>query len=276
MRSRRTGAALTRVGFIGLGDQGGPIAERIGLAGFDLTVWARRTEVAMPFAAQGATIADSPEALAASCDVMGLCVVDDAGVEEIAARTLPHCRRGAILVIFSTVHPRTCRVVAARAASRGVDVLDAPVSGGADAARAGRLTVMLGGDAVACAAVGPLLGSFAATIVRLGEVGAGQTAKLVNNALLAANLALAAEALEIGVALGLDRDALHHAIGSGSGGSFALELVARLPASSALGAGTALLAKDLGLLADMSTAAGIDATRLLTPGKAFIRSTKAS
>ncbi len=191
----------------------------------------------------------------------------------LAARTLPHCRRGTILVIFSTVHPNTCRAVAARAASQGVDVIDAPVSGGADAARAGRLTVMLGGDAVACAAVTPLLESFAATIVRLGMVGAGQIAKLVNNALMAANLALAANALDIGMALGLERNVLHHAIASSSGGSFALDRVARLPTPATFGAGAALLAKDLGLLADLSTKAGIDADRLLLPGRAFIRHT---
>lgn len=259
-----------RIGFVGLGNQGGPIAGRIAAAGHELTVWARRPEATAPFAAAGGRVADDVESLARASDILCVCVVDDAGVRDVAASALPVMAPGGLLLILSTVHPDTCRALAVEAAARGIDLVDAPVSGGAAAARAGTLTVMLGGSAAACDRLAPLLAGFAGLVVRLGEVGAGQTAKLVNNALMAANLALAAEAVDAGAALGLDRAALHRVIAASSGRSFAHDALARLPRLAAFAGGAALLAKDVGLLGELAGAAGVEVGRLTDNGRAFV------
>src|SRR5690606_2628256 len=129
------GAAQPRVGFIGVGNQGGPIARRIGEAGWPLTVWTRRAEAFAPFA-DIASFGGTPEALAAVSDILCLCVVDDAGVCELFERVLPALRQGALIAVMSTIHPDTCVRLAQRAAARGVALIDAPVSGGAAGAEA--------------------------------------------------------------------------------------------------------------------------------------------
>jgi 3-hydroxyisobutyrate dehydrogenase len=236
------------VGFIGLGSQGGPMARRIIEGGFPLTVWARRPDSLLPFADTAARTVESIPALGAACDLVGICVVDDAGVRAVMDELLPAMKSGSVIAIHSTIHPDSCKALAAEAAARGIAVLDAPVSGGGPAAKAGTLTVMVGGDPEALAAARPVFECFAGLIVHLGEVGAGQTAKLVNNTLMAANMALAHHALASGAALGIDRIALADLIKASSGRSFGFEVYARLPNPQAFGHGGKLLAKDIGLL----------------------------
>lgn len=238
-------------GFIGLGSQGGPMARRIAEAGFPLTLWARRADTLAPFDDTGAHVASSVAELGARCDHVGVCVVDDAGTREVCDALVATMAPGSRLVIHSTVHPSTCRDIAARAASSGVKVIDAPVSGGGRAAAAGTLTVMVGGDATALAAARPALESFAGLIVHLGDVGAGQTAKLVNNSLMAANLAMAHAALDTGEALGIDRAALGELVKASSGHSFAMDICAMLPRPGAFAQGASLLTKDTDLLATL-------------------------
>jgi len=244
-------AARETVGFIGLGSQGGPIALRIGAAGYPLVVWARRAEALAPFVGAGASAADSIAALGARCTHVGICVVDDAGVREVCAQLLPAMARGGRVAIHSTIHPETCRALARDAAARGVALIDAPVSGGAPAAAAGKLTVMVGGAADAVAAARPLFATFGELIVHLGNVGAGQLAKLVNNALLAAHMGLAQHALAGGVALGIERTALAELIKASSGRSYGFEVYARLPSPAAFAHGAKMLDKDLGLLGQL-------------------------
>lgn len=241
-------SALPRVGFIGLGSQGGPMAERILAAGFPLTVWARRAEALAPFTAQGATAAASVADLGESCDHVGICVVDDAGVLALCDDLIPAMQPGSRLVIHSTVLPETCALLAARCAKGGVALIDAPVSGGGPAAAAGTLTVMCGGPPDAFAAARPVLESFGKTIVLLGDAGSGQRAKIVNNALMAASMGLAHAALGAGEALGIDRTALADLIKASSGRSFGFEVYARLPHPAAFAHGAPLLVKDVGLL----------------------------
>ncbi|MBY0423676.1 MAG: NAD(P)-dependent oxidoreductase [Parvularculaceae bacterium] len=237
------------VGFIGLGDQGAPIARRIVEAGYPMVLWARRKEQLDPFAGTRATFADDIESLARAAHHVGVCVVDDSGVRDVCARLVAAMRAGGRIAIHSTVHPDTCRAVAAEAGKRGISVVDAPVSGGAPAAAKGELTVMVGGDVEAVEAARPIFETFSALIVRLGVVGAGQAAKLVNNTLLAANMALAHHALQASAALGLDRAALAGLIKASSGRSFGFEVYARLPSPAAFAHGGALLDKDARLLA---------------------------
>jgi len=125
------------------------------------------------------------------------------------------------------------------------------VSGGGPGAAAGTLTVMVGGDAEAVAAAHPIFATFAGLIIRLGGVGAGQTAKLVNNALMAAHLAMAHHAMAAGAALGLDRAALADIVKVSSGRSYGFEVYARLPSPSAFAHGAKLLAKDVRLLGEV-------------------------
>ena len=206
-----------------------------------------------------AKTAASVAELGAQCEHVGLCVVDDTGVREVCAALIPAMREGSRIAIHSTVHPNTCIQLAEQARARGIMLLDAPVSGGEPAAKAGALTVMVGGDADAFLAARPVFESFGKFILHLGGIGAGQQAKLINNALMAAHMALAHHALHIGGQLGLDRAALVELIKASSGRSFGFETYARLPAPQSFAHGGALLAKDVRLLgelcgADTSTA----------------------
>jgi 3-hydroxyisobutyrate dehydrogenase len=157
-------------------------------------------------------------------------------------------RTGSRIAIHSTIHPNTCIALAKQAAERAVAVIDAPVSGGAPAAAAGTLTVVVGGDAAAVGAARPVFETFSGLIAHLGGVGAGQFAKLVNNSLMAANMALADAALGVGAALGLDRAALIELVKASSGRSYGFEVRARLSDIAMFGHGAKLLAKDVGLL----------------------------
>lgn len=237
------------VGFVGLGSQGGPMARRIADAGFPLLLWARRPETLEPFRDTAAQLVHDLAELGARSDHVGVCVVDDAGVRAVVDALLPTMRPGSRIAIHSTIHPAACTALAAQAAERGVALIDAPVSGGGHGAAAGTLTVMVGGDAAAVAAARPVFECFSGMISHLGGVGAGQFAKLVNNSLMAANMALADAALGAGAALGLDQRALIELVKASSGRSYAFEVRARLPDIAMFGHGAKLLAKDVGLLA---------------------------
>lgn len=239
---------MGRIGFIGLGSQGGPMAHRIADAGMPLTVWARRAEVLEPYAAKGATVAASVAELGAACDHVGVCVVDDAGVLDICAQLIPAMRRGSRIAIHSTILPETCADLAKQCTARGIDLIDAPVSGGGPGAEAGTLTVMCGGSPEAFEAAKPVFETFGKLIVLLGDVGAGQRAKIVNNALMAANMGLAHAALAAGEALGMDRAALASLVRESSGRSFGFDVYARLPSPAAFSHGAPLLVKDVNLL----------------------------
>lgn len=239
---------MTTVGFIGLGSQGAPIARRILEAGYPLVLWARRAQTLAPFSGTTAQVVASIAELAARADHVGICVVDDAGVQQVCAELFPAMRPGSRVAVHSTVHPQTVVELAERARARGIALVDAPVSGGGPAAAAGTLTVMTGGDEQALAAARPILETFAGLIVRVGDPGAAQTAKLLNNSLMAAHMALAHHALAAAVALNLDRAALCELIKASSGRSFGFEVYGRLPRVTAFEHGAKLLAKDLRLL----------------------------
>lgn len=236
-------------GFIGLGTQGAPIARRMIAAGFPTVLWARRIATLRPFLDTDVKMARDIADVGARADHIGLCVSDDAAVLEVCARLLPAMRPGARIVIHSTTLPETCMTVAENARRRGVSVLEAPVSGGAPAAEAGALTVMTAGDPKVLEAARPVLETFSAAIVHLGDYGAAQAAKLVNNTLLAANLAMAHQALLAGAALGLDRLALIQLLQASSGRSFGLDVVARHPSLESF-PNAASLADKARLLAD--------------------------
>jgi 3-hydroxyisobutyrate dehydrogenase-like beta-hydroxyacid dehydrogenase len=238
-------------GFIGLGSQGAPMARRMVDAGLRTVLWARRESSLDPYRETHAIFARTVEELGEQVDHLGLCVVNDDDVLEMTARLIPVMREKSLIAIHSTVHPDTCREVAAKAAARGILVLDAPVSGGSPAAEAGKLTVMVGGDADAFAIARPVFETFAGLIVLLGDVGAGQYVKLINNSLFVGSLGLADAALKAGSDLGLDRESLFELLLASSGRSFALDVRARMDSPAGFRHGGALLRKDLKLLGEV-------------------------
>ena len=242
---------MTVVGFIGLGSQGGPMARRIVDSGYPLLLWARRAETLLPFEGTAARPLASIAELGAGADHVGVCVVDDAGTRQVCGALIPAMRPGSRIAIHSTVHPHTVIELAAQAAARQISLLDAPVSGGGPAAASGTLTVMIGGAEEVAAAARPIFETFGGLIVRVGEVGAGQMAKLVNNALMAAHVAMAHYGLSAAAALGLERAALSEIVKASSGRSFGFEVYSRLPDPSAFAHGARLLAKDIRLLGEV-------------------------
>ena len=217
-----------RVGFVGLGDQGGPIARRIIDAGYPVTLYARRAATLEPFADSDAKIAGTLLELGAASDLLGVCVMDDAGVEEVLtgdAGALAGMEAGGVVIIHSTVHPDTCRRMEAAAADRGVAVLDAPVSGGGAVAAAGNVTVMVGGDEATFERCRPVFETYAGLLRHLGPLGSGQLAKLLNNLVFIANVCNGIEVFDVGEQLGIDRGALAEILGHSSGASFGLGLV---------------------------------------------------
>jgi 3-hydroxyisobutyrate dehydrogenase-like beta-hydroxyacid dehydrogenase len=244
---------MQRIGFIGLGGQGGPMATRIAEAGFPLTVWARRPEVLERY--PGATHAPTPAALAASVDGVCVCVLADADVEEIclgADGVLQAMQPGTTLILHSTVHPRTVIELAAIGARAGVDVLDVPVSGGGSSAAEGRLCSIAGGRADVLERVRPVLEAHSDHVLHVGDVGAGQRAKLLNNTLFFAHAGLARGLLRLAERLELDPAAFAGVVSHSSGQSWAFDTIARSPRRVPDGASSSsfdtLQRKDLGLI----------------------------
>lgn len=238
-----------RVGFIGLGSQGGPMARRIAEDGFPTTLWARRPEALEDFADTPAVVVATPADLGAASDIVGICVVADADVEDVLLRedgVVAGMAPGGTVVVHSTVHPDTCRRLAGTLNERGIELLDAPVSGGGHAAAARQLLVMAGGSIEALDRCRPVLDTFADPIIHLGPVGAGASAKAINNLVFTAHLGIALEAFAYATTIGVDQVALAEVLDHGSGGSKAAGYVAMAGFDAALLAGFAdLLRKDV-------------------------------
>jgi 3-hydroxyisobutyrate dehydrogenase len=218
---------IRRVGFIGLGHMGGAMVSRIIDAGFPTVLCARRPEVLASYEGPNVEAAASPAEMAAGVDLVGICVWDDDDVREVLEGdrgVLAGCRPGTVIAIHSTIRPATCRELALAGAEREVVVIDAPVSGGPGAALAGSLVVAVGGDRDAFERCRPVFASFGDPVIHVGAIGTGQLAKLVNNALLAANLALADDALALAEAMGVEPEFMAEVLRNGSGRSFGLDV----------------------------------------------------
>ncbi len=243
-----------RVGFVGLGSQGGPMARRIVDAGFPTTLWARRAESLAPYAGTGAQIATNRADLGAASDVLCVCVVADADVDEVLRGpdgALATMAPDGVVVVHSTVHPETCRRLQVDYPS--LHVVDAPVSGGGDRAAEGELLVMVGGAPEIVDRCRPILETYANPLVHVGTLGTGQEAKLLNNALFTAQLGLAAEVFSLATERGLDRAGLGTVLRDGSGRSYAADIVAGTGFGLDALAPVAgpLLAKDVAIVAEL-------------------------
>ncbi|MAG31515.1 MAG: 6-phosphogluconate dehydrogenase [Deltaproteobacteria bacterium] len=223
-----------RVGFVGLGSQGAAMAQRIERAGFELLLWARRAETLRPFRDSGARPFASLEELAARSDVVGVCVGNDDDVESVVLAErgglLAGMRPGSVVMVHSTIHPETCRLLGAQAQARRVQLLDAPVSGGSDRALQGELTVMVGGEHSVYERCLPVFESYGSTVKYLGGLGTGQMCKILNNVLFSATLELAHQTVLRARALELDEQAMREVLMASSAQSTALSVVSLLDA----------------------------------------------
>ncbi len=203
-----------RVGFIGLGNQGLPIAANLVPAGFETTVYDLAPEPVATLVAAGAKAADSPRALAARADVIGICVPADEHVRAVVLGedgVLAGAARGTVIAIHSTILPETAQELARVAAPLGVDVLDACVTGGAARAKARQLTFLVGGAPEALERARPVLEVSAAKVLHAGEVGNGAKLKLCLNVITYIQWAAAYESFQLAGATGLPPELLEEA-----------------------------------------------------------------
>jgi 3-hydroxyisobutyrate dehydrogenase-like beta-hydroxyacid dehydrogenase len=198
-----------RIGFIGLGLMGTPMAHSVLKQGFAVTVWNRTPARAEPLVRAGAAGADSVADLTRRSDVVITMVTDAAASEAVICGTdgvLDHARPETIVIDMGSIAPEMTRSIAARAASHGIAMLDAPVTGNPKVAEAGKLGIMVGGEAAVLERVRPVLASMAAVIVHAGLSGAGSTLKLINNLILGTAIQAVAEALVLAQKLGIEPD----------------------------------------------------------------------
>jgi 3-hydroxyisobutyrate dehydrogenase-like beta-hydroxyacid dehydrogenase len=211
-RERGRRRMIERVGFIGLGNMGKPMAINLARAGLDLTVYDVREEPLAELAELGAHVADSPREVGERSQLVETVVVDDAQVEQVYLGDAPGegalagLSEGGILVIHSTISPLTCRKIASAAAEKGVRVVDAAVSGGEERAMAGVLTVMVGGEAEDVEACRPIFEIVGENVFHVGGLGQGLAAKLCNNLMGLAAMQTGEEALQIANAAGIGEE----------------------------------------------------------------------
>jgi len=206
-----------RVGFVGAGRMGFPMVGRLAAAGHDLVVHARRPGVATALAGLGIRHTAELAEAAVGADVLLLCVFSDEQLNEIAEPLAAALPAGAVFASHVTGRESVLRSLAARFPA--IHVVDAPVSGGLDEIRAGRLTVLLGGEPAARARARDVVRAYADPVIETGELGSALAVKLVNNFLFAANVQLMAEAVRLGEALGVAPGQLLSALDHMSGGS---------------------------------------------------------
>jgi 3-hydroxyisobutyrate dehydrogenase len=250
---------ILKTGFIGLGAMGRPMATHQRRHGL-LTVVGNRTFARADTLAVELGVAAAADAMDfADCDVVLLCVSADADVLDNVDALATALRPGSVVVDHSTVSRDTAIEAAVRLAARGIDFLDAPVSGGVEGARNGKLSIMVGGDAAVLERVRPALDAYAVRIGHMGPVGAGQATKAVNQVLVAGIAQAVCEGLALGEKLGLDADRLLPTLGAGAAGCWFLERrgATMLRNEFAVGFKLALLHKDLGIVAAMAEQAGI-------------------
>lgn len=259
---------MTHIAFIGLGNMGGPMALNLRKAGHELSVFDLSATAVQALTAAGARAAPSAAEAAAQAEVVITMLPAGKHVRSVylgEGGLLAVVRPGTLLIDSSTIDAATAIAVAEAAADRGLAMLDAPVSGGTAGAQAGTLTFIVGGQAAALERARPVLEAMGQNIFHAGASGAGQVAKIANNMLLAIHMVGTAEALNLGVAHGLDPAVLSEIMLKSSGRNWSLEVYnpwpGVQPGSAATrgysgGFGTDLMLKDLGLSQEAALAIG--------------------
>jgi 3-hydroxyisobutyrate dehydrogenase len=255
---------MIKVAFLGLGDIGAPMASHLARDPFELVVWNRTISRAEEFGREHkALVASSPRDAVKFADVVITCLPTSADVEAILHGEngmLEAFRKGAVLLDCTSGDPATSRSIAAELGGRGVEFIDAPVSGGTTGAKAGTLTVMWGGDESVFERVRTVVEAFGKKIVHAGPVGAGDALKAVNNSLLAVHILSAAEGLALLAKAGVDPKIALDVINASSGRSNTSEnlfpqrvLTREFPRTFRL----ALLEKDIGIAAVLAEDLGV-------------------
>ncbi|UXI68450.1 NAD(P)-dependent oxidoreductase [Tahibacter amnicola] len=248
-------------GFIGLGAMGWPMAAHLKQAGLLVAVANRSPEKARRFADEhGVTAHTSYQELARQCRVVVLCVSADSDVIAVTRDIASACAPGTVVIDHSTVSSQTAREAAAILRAAGADFIDAPVSGGVEGARNGKLSIMAGGEAATLQRVMPVLEAYGLRITHMGEVGAGQNTKAVNQVLVAGIAQAVTEGLALGEALGLDPASLLPTLAAGAAGNWFLDKrgATMLRNEFSVGFKLGLLHKDLQIVRGLAEAAGTD------------------
>lgn len=222
---------MRNIGFIGLGIMGKPMCRNLLKAGYELTVFSRAAANVEAVTGHGAKYAPSPAEVAKASELVITMLPDSPQVREVMLGengVFHGARPGLYVVDMSSVAPLASREIGAELAKVGVRFLDAPVSGGEPKAVDGTLTVMAGGDAADFEAVRPVLSAMAASVTRVGEVGAGGVAKLANQIVVAINIAAMSEALVLAAKAGVEPELVYQAIRGGLAGSTVLDAKAPL------------------------------------------------
>lgn len=276
------GQKTERLGYIGLGLMGNPMAGRLLKAGHQLTVWNRSAAKAAPLIDAGAKLVTSPRQVLTGSDIVFMCLTDAAAVEEVifgreGAATLS--AKGKLIVDFSSIHPEVARSIAGRLQrENGIGFIDAPVSGGTKGAEDGTLAVMAGGDIAEIERARPYVLAMARRFTHMGPVGAGQMTKLCNQVIVGCAMAVLAEATRLAVNAGIDAKRLPEALAGGFADSIPLQLfVPRMAEgihSPPLGH-IATMLKDLDNVAEVARATSTPVPMASLAGQLF-RLTKAS
>lgn len=251
-----------KIGFIGLGNMGAPMAANLAKAGYDVTGF----DVAGT-TAEGAAVATKIDEAATGMDVVITMLPNGAILRDVAAQIIPLMAKGACFVDCSTVDVDSARAVAEDAETAGLLAVDAPVSGGIGGAAGGTLTFMAGGSAAAFAKAEPLFDIMGQKAVHCGEAGAGQAAKICNNMILGATMIATCEAFALADKLGLERQKMFDVVSTSSGYSWSMNAYCpapgvgpQSPADNDYTPGFAaeLMLKDLGLSQQAAEAADAD------------------
>ncbi|ORW21510.1 oxidoreductase [Mycolicibacter nonchromogenicus] len=197
-----------RLGYIGLGNMGAPMAKRLVDWPSGVTIFDLRTEAMTPLAEAGARVAGSVAEVGANADLISITVLDDAQVRDVVAELVPTVQRGAVIAIHSTIADTTAAELAEELKPAGIHVIDAPVSGGVGAAEKGQLATMVGADRAVYEQIKPAFKQWASVVIHAGEPGAGTRMKLARNMLTFTAYAAACEAMKLAEAAGLDLQAL--------------------------------------------------------------------
>ena len=215
-----------KVGFIGLGGIGKPMAINIAKSGFDLTVTDLREQPLKELARYGAQVVANPREVSEASDIVLASLPSNSASEEVALGSdgvLVGAKSGDIYVELSTISPEVVHTIARKASDIGVAMLDAPVSGGLDQRKEGTLSIMVGGDTETVAKAMPVFKAFGDKVFHAGESGAGASVKLINNMLAGINMVATMEALVLGVKAGLSVQTLKEVISASSGNNKVFE-----------------------------------------------------
>ncbi|MEP3050240.1 MAG: NAD(P)-dependent oxidoreductase [Erythrobacter sp.] len=230
--SEKQNTVKTAVAFIGLGVMGGPITGHLARAGYQVTAFNRSPERAeswkKTWAKEGLSVnfAQTPADAAREAEVVFICVGNDEDLSSVTLAengVLATMRAGSLLVDHTTVSADMARALAQHSAAKGIDCVDAPVSGGQAGAENGQLAIMCGGNDAAMARGEPIMQTYAKSVVHVGDIGAGQTAKMANQMCIAGVLAGLSEAVRLAQAAGLDMDKTYQAISGGAAQSWQMD-----------------------------------------------------